>query len=202
MTPRLLLILLLPALVGAFGGPAVVATACPGESVTYRVQPGQRGDYAFGDLFVRAEGPLGLVRRQWRLPDTGRAVRVYPNLRDLRKYDLLVRRGLQVQPGASAVRLPGASTAFERVREYLPDDEFRRVNWKATARRGEPMVNQFEAERSQNLVVVLDAGRLMAARADAPAADPSQALLAGELGAELTKLDHALNSALLLAYVA
>ena len=64
------------------------------------------------------------------------------------------------------------------------------------------MVNQFEAERSQNLVVVLDAGRLMAARADAPAADPSQALLAGELGAELTKLDHALNSALLLAHVA
>src|SRR5437660_713166 len=66
------------------------------------------------------------------------------------------------------VRLAGASTEFERVREYLPDDEFRHINWKATARRGQPMVNQYEAERSQNLVVLLDAGRAMAALAEPP----------------------------------
>lgn len=170
-------------------------------SLEYHVQPRQRGDAVFGDLFLRVDGPLGLVRRQWRLPGTGQAVRVYPNLRELRKYDLLVRRGLRLQAGARAQRVAGASTEFERVREYLPDDEYRFVNWKATARRGQPMVNQFEAERSQNLVILLDAGRLMAARADAPAADESDALLASDASPGLTKLDHALNAALLLAYV-
>jgi uncharacterized protein (DUF58 family) len=170
----------------------------------YHVLPTQRGDAEFGDLFVRAEGPLGLVRHQWRASGTRQAVRVYPNLRELRKYDLLVRRGLQVQPGARALRVAGASTEFERVREYVPDDEFRRVNWKATARRGQPMVNQFEAERSQNLVILMDAGRLMAARADAPTTDEADAVLASQAsaGVTLTKLDHALNAALLLAYVA
>jgi uncharacterized protein (DUF58 family) len=172
------------------------------ERITYHVLPRQRGDAAFGDLYLRVTGPLGLVQRQWRVPGSGRQVRVYPNLRDLRKYDLLVRRGLQVQPGARAVRLAGASTEFERLREYLPDDEFRRINWKATARRGQPMVNQYEAERSQNLVILLDAGRLMGARADAPGQGDPDALLAAEAPAGLTKLDYALNSAVLLAYVA
>ena len=73
------------------------------------------------------------------------------------------------------MRVAGASTEFERVREYLPDDEFRRINWKATARRGQPMVNQFEAERSQNLVVLLDAGRAMSALAERESADEDDA---------------------------
>jgi uncharacterized protein (DUF58 family) len=122
---------------------------------------------------------------------------VYPNLRELRRYDLMVRRGLETQPVGRAVRVPGASTEFERLREYLPDDEFRRINWKATARRGQPIVNQFEAERSQNLVVLLDAGRSMAALAE-PEASSDDA----DLDPGLTKLDYALNASLLLAYVA
>jgi uncharacterized protein (DUF58 family) len=159
----------------------------PGESdrVTYHVRPPARGDASFGDLYLRSDGPIGLMRRSWRVPHSAQDVRVYPSLRDLRRYDLLVRRGLETQPGAQRIRRPGASTEFERVRDYLPDDEFRRVNWKATARRGQPMVNQFEAERSQNLVIMLDAGRTMAALANG-----------------LTKLDYALNSALVLTYVA
>ena len=171
-------------------------------SLAYRVRPRHRGDYRFGDLHLRVDGPLGLVRRQRRLAGTARDVRVYPNLRDLRKYDLLVRRGLLLDAGARAVRAPGASTEFERLRDYLPDDEFRRINWKATARRGKPIVNEFEAERSQNLVIMLDTGRLMAARADAPTDEEADALTAKESPVGLTKLDYALNSALLLAYVA
>jgi uncharacterized protein (DUF58 family) len=170
--------------------------------LAYQVRPRHRGDYRFGDLYLRVDGPLGLVRRQRRLAGTALDVRVYPNLRDLRKYDLLARRGMLLEAGMRAVRAPGASTEFERLREYLPDDEYRRINWKATARRGKPIVNEFEAERSQNLVIMLDAGRLMAARADAPAADEAEALTADEAPVGLTKLDHALNSALLLAYVA
>jgi uncharacterized protein (DUF58 family) len=164
-------------------------------SVTYHARPPRRGDATFADLYVRVDGPLGLTRRTFRQRNTAQPVRVYPNLRELRRYDLMVRRGLETQPVGRPVRVAGASTEFERVREYLPDDEFRRINWKATARRGQPMVNQFEAERSQNLVVLLDAGRAMAALAeresDQEEADPG-----------LTKLDYALNASLLLAYVA
>src|ERR1700731_2458365 len=140
------------------------------HTLRYRVRPPARGDANFGDLHVRIEGPFGLVRRSFTQAGTAQPVRVYPNLRQLRRYDLLVRRGLEAQPVGRPVRVAGASTEFERVRDYLPDDEFRRINWKATARRGQPMVNQFEAERSQNLVVMLDAGRSMAALADLPRA--------------------------------
>ena len=166
-------------------------------TLTYRVRPPRRGDAVFGDLYVRVDGPLGLVRRAFRQVGTAQPVRVYPSLRELRRYDLLVRRGLEVQPLGRPVRVAGASTEFERVREYLPDDEFRRINWKATARRAQPMVNQFEAERSQNLVVLLDAGRAMSALAER---EPDQDEEDAEPG--LTKLDYALNAALLLAYVA
>ncbi len=165
-------------------------------SVTYHVQPPRRGDAQFGDLYLRIEGPLRLVRRTFRQRNTWQEVRVYPNLRELRRYDLLVRRGLEAQAAGRPVRVAGASTEFERVREYLPDDEFRRINWKATARRGQPLVNQYEAERSQNLVLLLDAGRSMAALADPPVDDEERPVAA------LTKLDRALNTALLLAHVA
>src|SRR6185436_342802 len=169
------------------------------NSVSYRIRPRARGDARFEDFHLRVLGPLGLVRRTWRRNGSALDVRVYPGLRDLRRYQLLVRRGLEAQAGGQRVRLPGASSEFERVREYVPDDEFRRINWKATARRGQPMVNQHEAERSQNLVVLLDAGRTMAALAEAPAGD-TETDRAPPPG--LTKLDYALNSALVLCYVA
>jgi uncharacterized protein (DUF58 family) len=172
------------------------------QTRTYRVRPPQRGDATFGDLYLRVDGPLGLIRRSFRQRNTGQAIRVYPNLRELKRYDLMVRRGLEAQPGGRPVRVAGASIEFERVRDYLPDDEFRHINWKATARRGQPMVNQFESERSQNLVILLDAGRSMAALADPPRAAGSEDDDASEAALTLTKLDRALNAGLLLAYVA
>ena len=141
--------------------------------------------------------------RSFKQRATAQPVRVYPNLRELRRYDLLVRRGLEIQPSGRPIRVAGASTEFERVREYLPDDEFRRINWKATARRGQPMVNQFEAERSQNLVVMLDAAGAWPPSPTRPSpADGDATKRAGSRAEPLTKLDHALNAALLLAYVA
>jgi uncharacterized protein (DUF58 family) len=185
--------------------PGRLAQAIPAgaeATATYRVRPRHRGDHQFGDVYVRFDGPLGLIRRQRRLAGIARSVRVYPNLRQLRVYDLLARRGMRLETGTRPVRAPGATTEFERVREYLPDDEFRRINWKATARRGKPMINQYEAERSQNLIIMVDAGRLMAARADVPAADEAAGLTAEEVTSGISKLDHALNAGLLLAYVA
>jgi len=171
-----------------FAGSATIldGAARPGETarLRYEVTPPRRGDYPFGRVVVRYASALGLFVRQHGYP-CERGVRVYPNLRDLQRYELLVRRGLQVDAGTRAARRFGPGTEFERLREYVPDDEFRRINWKATARRGIPISAEYETERSQNVVVLLDAGRLMGALAD-----------------NLTKLDHALNAGLLLAYAA
>jgi uncharacterized protein (DUF58 family) len=157
-----------------------------GEEVRLRyvLTPPRRGDYRFGRLVVRYRSALGLFERQHAYP-LDRDVRVYPNLLDLRRYELLVRRGLEQEAGTRVARRFGAGTELERLREYVPDDELRRINWKATARRGVAISNEYETERSQNVVVLLDAGRLMRAVADG-----------------LTKLDHALNAGLLLTYAA
>jgi uncharacterized protein (DUF58 family) len=161
-------------------------TVEPGQELRlrYTLTPPRRGDYRFGRVVLRYRSALGLFERQHAYP-VERDVRVYPNLLDLRRYELLVRRGLELEAGTRVARRFGAGTELERLREYVPDDELRRVNWKATARRGIAISNEFETERSQNVVVLLDAGRLMAAVADG-----------------LTKLDHALNAGLLLAYAA
>jgi uncharacterized protein (DUF58 family) len=150
----------------------------------YTVTPPRRGDFQFDRIVLRWRGALGLAWRQRAFP-AEQGIKVYPNLRDLHRYDLLVRRGLLSDAGSRLARRFGPGTEFERLREYVPDDEYRRINWKATARRGVPIVNEFETERSQNVLIALDSGRLMAAVADG-----------------LTKLDHALNAGLLLTYAA
>jgi uncharacterized protein (DUF58 family) len=152
--------------------------------VLYHARPPRRGDYDFGDLNLRWWGVLGLVVRQARYPATG-SVKVYPNLLDVRKYELLVRRGRLHELGLRTSKLLGMGTEFERLRDYLPDDEYRRINWKATARRGKPISTEYETERSQNIVAVLDTGRLMRV----PVRD-------------LAKIDYAVNAVLMLAYVA
>lgn len=167
---------------------ALVLTArvAPGASaaVGYTLRPLRRGDHQFGAVTLRWLGPLGLLWRQATYP-LAAAVKVYPNLLELRKHDLLARRGRLQEAGLRPVRHFGSGTEFESLREYQPDDDYRRINWKATARRGRPMTAEFETERSQNVLAVLDAGRLMATEVHG-----------------LTKLDRALNTSLLLAYVA
>ncbi|MBI3965954.1 MAG: DUF58 domain-containing protein [Chloroflexi bacterium] len=150
----------------------------------YYLTPLRRGDYEFGPVHLRVESPLGLTVRQLTFPIDA-PVHVYPNLRAVRRYDLLARRGRLHEAGLRQSKLFGRGTEFERLRDYLPDDDYRRVNWKATARRWQPVTVEYETERSQNLVVVLDTGRLMAT--------PVGPLL---------KLDYAVNAALMLTRVA
>jgi uncharacterized protein (DUF58 family) len=154
------------------------------REVGYHVTPHARGDYRFGDIFVRVSGPFGFVKRQYKYP-SGEEVKVYPNLIELKKYQLYVRRGRTVETGARKVRLYGRGTEFESLRDYVPDDEFRQVDWKASARRGRLTSRQYQVERSQNVIILLDAGRTMSVQVG-----------------EMSKLDHAINSALMLAYVA
>lgn len=158
----------------------------PGETWegVYMVRPLRRGDYRFGDLHIRWEGPFRLVIRQARVPSEA-AVKVYPNLMDIRRYDLMLRQNRLQEMGLRHTRMFGEGTEYERLREYLPDDDYRRINWKATARRNRPISVEFQTERSQNVIVLLDTGRMMQS--------PIQ---------RIAKLDFALNAALLLAYVA
>lgn len=150
----------------------------------YHLRPLQRGDYRFGDINMRYPSALRTFVRQARYPAEA-AVKVYPNVLDVRKYDLLARKGLLEELGLRASRQFGSGTEFERLREYNTDDEFRRINWKATARRGKPIAAEYETERSQYVVSLIDTGRLMRP----PVGD-------------LAKLDYAINTALLLSYVA
>lgn len=150
----------------------------------YHIHPLRRGDYRFGNLTLRWRSPLGLIVCQGRIPAEER-VKVYPNLLDVRRYDLLLRRNRLQEMGLRNTRMFGEGTEFERLREYLPDDEYRRINWKATARRGHPVTVEYQTERSQNVIAVLDTGRMM----QSPVAD-------------IAKLDYVVNAVLFLAYVA
>jgi len=152
--------------------------------LVYTLYPPRRGDYRFGDLYLRWESALRLWQRQTRLPAAA-SVKVYPNLVDVKKYDLLLRRNRLWEVGVRTMRLRGVGAEFERLRDYQPDDEYRRINWKATARRGKPISVEYETERSQQIMVLLDVGRMMRS----------------PIG-EVAKLDYAINAVLLLAYVA
>lgn len=152
-------------------------------SESYTVHPLRRGDYAFGDIHLRWPGPLGLALRQGRYPAAS-PVKVYPNLLDVRRYDLLLRRNRLQEIGLRNSRMFGEGTEFERLRDYQPDDDFRRINWKATARRLRPTTIEYQTERSQTVMLALDTGRMM----QSPVA-------------HMAKLDYVINSALLLAYV-
>jgi uncharacterized protein (DUF58 family) len=155
----------------------------------YHVKPLRRGDYRFGAITLRWRGPLGLVTRQGRA-EAAAPVKVYPNLMEVRRYDIALRRNRLQELGLRASRMFGEGTEFERLREYLPDDEFRRINWKATARRNRPVTVQYQTERSQSVIAVMDVGRMM----QSPVAVPGDGPIA--------KLDYVVNAVLLLAYVA
>lgn len=163
------------------------ATLAPRQSWqgVYHLHPLRRGDYAFGNINLRWVGPLGLVVRQGKVGEGSTAVKVYPNLLDVRRYDLLLRRNRLQELGLRSTRQFGEGTEFERLRDYLPDDEYRRIDWKATARRHHPVTVEYQTERSQNVIAVLDTGRMM----QSPVAD-------------MAKLDYVVNAVLLLGYVA
>jgi uncharacterized protein (DUF58 family) len=158
----------------------------PMESAVFRytTRPTARGRFRFGAVTLRWRTPLGLLWRQRTLP-LEEEVAVYPNLLEVEKYDLLARKGLLREMGLRRARQLGRGTEFESLRDYQPDDDYRRINWKATARRHRPITTLYETERSQRLIVMLDLGRMMLTRVG-----------------ELTRLDSAVNTALLLCYVA
>jgi uncharacterized protein (DUF58 family) len=152
--------------------------------VEYTVTPVARGDVVLGPADVRVNGPWRLGWRQTTI-DATRPVRVDPNLAAIDVYEALARRGQLAELGLRTMRLRTEGSEFERVRDAFPDDPLRSINWRATARTGRLMATELIPERAQPLVICLDHGRLM-----------------GIGAGELTKLDHAINAALLLVHVA
>jgi len=155
----------------------------PGGSATleYRATPRRRGEVRFGDLHARATGPLGLARRQWRVP-LARTVPVYPDLRGL----AAATGAERTEEGRARTRGLHGGREFAALRPYLPGDDLRSVDWKATARRGAPVVREWQPERNQEVWLLLDCGRQLSAR----------------LGGGRTKLDHAVDAALAVARAA
>jgi uncharacterized protein (DUF58 family) len=154
-------------------------------TLSYTLTPPARGVRRFGDVVVRTPGPWRLSTRQTSLSVGEDAVVVDPDLSAVQAFEALARRGQLAELGVRALRRYGEGTEFERIREAVADDPMRSINWKATARTGRLMATELVPERAQTVVVCIDTGRLMGVGAGA-----------------LTKLDHALSAALLLAHVA
>lgn len=159
-----------------------LSAEAPLARLGYRLTPVERGDLAFGDLHVRSFGPLGLCARQWAVP-AARAVKVYPDLTALSREALALALAESAVEGRAARRV-AEGREFESLRDYQPGDDFRTVDWKATARRGKPMVRAFQPEQHQPVLLLLDCGRHMAGR------------VRGR-----RKLDYAVDAALRLAKV-
>jgi uncharacterized protein (DUF58 family) len=152
--------------------------------VTYMLTPLRRGDYAFGDIAIRAESRLRLATLS-AVQTASEPIRVYPNVRNVNQLGVATRFRELKRLGLKQVRREGGGGEFAKLRDYVEGDSYRDINWKATARRRKPVTQVYESERSQNVIICIDAGRLMAAR----------------MG-QLSKLDYAINAALLLAYTA
>ncbi|MBX5482214.1 MAG: DUF58 domain-containing protein [Myxococcaceae bacterium] len=167
--------------------PAIVDLTLSKESrakVVYRATPQKRGRFAFGDLNLRIKGPFGLVWQERTIPAKDQ-VAVYPDMRGASRLLLSGAAMDLVNLGLRQLRRDGRGSEFARLRDYTQGDSVRDVDWKATARRNKPVTRVMESERSQSVLICVDAGRSMAAKVDG-----------------LTKLDHAVNAALFLAFVA
>lgn len=154
------------------------------RDVSYVVVPERRGRFELGDLHLKIEGGARLGASIVTV-SAAQEARVYPNVLGPRRYELAARLGDLSSVGVRSVRRAGGGGEFEQLREYVTGDPFRDLDWKSSAKRQRPITRVYEQERSQTVLLAIDAGRMMATR----------------IG-RISKLDHAINAALLLAYVA
>lgn len=153
-------------------------------TLTYTLCPTKRGAYIFGYLRVFAATPLQLGQRRYTCAKP-QVVKVYPGYKQLQHYELLAISNTLSEQGVKRIRRVGNHTEFEQIKDYVKGDEYRSINWKASARRAQLMVNIYQDERSQRIYSVIDKGRVM------------QQAFEG-----MTLLDYAINASLVLSYVA
>ncbi|WP_321519953.1 DUF58 domain-containing protein [uncultured Bacteroides sp.] len=154
------------------------------KTIEYNLCPVKRGEYDFGMIRIFASTSLGLVARRYSC-GTPVSVKVYPSYLMLHEYELMAMSNKLTEMGIKKVRQIGHHAEFEQIKEYVKGDDYRTINWKATARRHQLMVNTFQNERSQHIYNVIDKGRVM------------QSAFQG-----MTLLDYAINASLVLSYIA
>ena len=153
-------------------------------TVKYQLRPTHRGVYGFGRVRVFAATCLALVQRRYTC-DEARDVKVYPSYMMLRQYELLAISNNLTEMGIKRIRRIGHNTDFDQIKDYVVGDDYRTINWRATARRHQLMVNVYQEERAQHVYAIIDKGRMM-----------QQAFQ------DMTLLDYAINASLVLSFVA
>lgn len=153
------------------------------RKIQWFLKPLQRGEYHFGNIHLYVSTPLGLLTRRFTT-QADEVIPVYPAFMQLHKYELFSNAILESETGSKRMRKIGQSMEFEQIKEYISGDDMRTLNWKASARKGSLMVNNFMEERSQQVYCIIDKGRLM------------KMPFGG-----MTLLDYAINSCLVLSNV-
>jgi uncharacterized protein (DUF58 family) len=169
------------------GSPKMIAVRLlPGRVTvqTYGLKSYRRGSFAFAAVFYRVTGPLGLIQRQGKI-DLAQPVQVLPDITGEGSRDLQLALAGAFQAGRRKATRRGEGSEFESLREHQRDDDFRQIDWKASAKRGKLISRQYETERDQRLMILLDTGRLMSPK----------------IGS-YRKLDYAINALVQLAQIA
>jgi uncharacterized protein (DUF58 family) len=151
---------------------------------TYSLKSYRRGSFAFGAVYYRITGPLGLIQRQGKV-DLPQGVQVLPDMSGEGSHDLQLALAGAFHAGRRKAMRRGEGSEFESLREHQRDDDFRHIDWKASAKRGKLISRQYETERDQRLMILLDTGRLMSPK----------------IGS-YRKLDYAINASVHLAQIA
>jgi uncharacterized protein (DUF58 family) len=152
--------------------------------IHYHLRPVKRGAYHFGTINVFVSSAIGLISRRYKF-EQPKDVPVYPSYMQMRKYQLMAISNRLSEVGVKKIRRIGHSLEFEQIKEYVQGDDYRTLNWKATARNGQLMVNNFTEEKSQQVYCVIDKGRVMKMPFEG-----------------LSLLDYAINASLVLSNVA
>ena len=126
----------------------------------YEVKPVERGEYVFGNLNVYVSSQLRIVKRKYQFQND-QMIPVYPSFIQMQKYDFLAIGNHLTQIGLKKIRRIGQTSEFEQIKDYVIGDDYRTVNWKATAKKAQLMVNQFQDEKSQPIYSIIDSGRVM-----------------------------------------
>ncbi|MBI5218213.1 MAG: DUF58 domain-containing protein [Bacteroidia bacterium] len=162
------------------------ATLFPGEEkiYNYKLRPVKRGEYHFGRLNIYASCMIRFFNKRYVF-DRNAIVPVYPSFLQMKKYELLAISNRLTEAGIKKIRSIGRHSEFDQIRKYNTDDDYRTINWKATARKGEIMVNQYQEEKSQHVYNIIDMGRVMKMPFEG-----------------MTLLDYSINASLVLSNIA
>lgn len=135
-------------------------TSGDNKSLFYDLKPNQRGVYNFGKTNIYTNTPLQLVTRKYVLGEE-KILKCYPSFLKLKEFDFKAFTNSTVSYGTKKVRRIGHSLEFEQIKEYVSGDDIRTLNWKATAKSNQLMVNQYVEEKSQPVYAIIDKGRAM-----------------------------------------